>query len=100
MARTDKWRHNYTRELSNRGAEYEMRRINERARKESTDTQIRREVQILIIDLVSKGETLENIIEILSQNPNYSKYAVYFPTWIKNFQRKLKSKKQKEEEER
>jgi len=81
-------------------AECGVKQINERARKESTDTQIRKEVQALIKDLVNKGKALEEIIEILSKNPNYSKYAVYFPSWIENCQRKLQPQKQREDEER
>ena len=77
MAKTESWKRIcWAREISMKDAEYAVRQINKRAREESTDTQIRKELQILIIDLVNKGKTLEDIIEILSENPNYSKYAV------------------------
>ena len=61
---------------------------------------MRKEIQNRIIDLVEKGKTTEEIKEILSQEPRYSKYSKYFQSWIEHFQRKMQPQKPREDEER
>ena len=79
----------------------DVTRLYGRSKKEkSQDTILRMEMQMLIKELINKGETVQKVIETLSQNSNYSKYAVYFPSWIENCQRKQQPKKQREDEER
>lgn len=54
----------------------------------SQNTLTRMEIQKLIKDLISKGKNEEEITAELSNNPNYSKYNIYFKSWIDNQMRK------------
>lgn len=54
----------------------------------SQDTLTRKEIQKLIEYMISEGKNEEEITAELSNNPNYSKYSIYFKSWIDNKMKK------------
>lgn len=98
MTKLDRWK--LAREYGARITERSVRELNRRAKVENEDTKMRKEIQNRIIDLVGKGKTTEEIKEILSQEPSYSKYSKYVQSWIEHFQRKIQPQKPREDEER
>jgi len=76
-----------------------MAQISEKinALKCNEDTIIRTELQCLILSLLNQKKEKNEIIEILSKNERYSKYEIYFDTWIED-KIKKEEKKQKQKE--
>lgn len=63
-----------------------MAQINQKnnALKCNEDTIIRTEIQGLIFSLVNQKKEKNEIIEELSKNERYKKYAIYFEAWVED----------------
>jgi len=60
------------------------------------DTIIRTEIRGIIIASIKERKDDIDIINELSKNERYSKYAIYFENWIKDMKKKIISKEERE----
>ena len=64
-------------------------------KKENEDTIIRTELQGLISARINEGINKERVVEELSANPRYSKYQMFFESWVDHVIRRNEVQKQR-----
>ena len=60
------------------------------------DTIIRTEIHGIIVSNLQQGKDDKYIVDLLSRNERYSKYAMYFENWVKDMKKKVVSKEERE----